>query len=123
MTDTMRNPSTPTARNTRKPRGHRHHRPPLRSSPHPMVGRNFRPTMGWGLERSGGRWWRWPLGFLVFLAVGVLGFLIVSVIAAVARRVGTDEGPLTAIVWAGAVVTLAVAVYVGVKVARPPLQW
>jgi hypothetical protein len=83
----------------------------------------FRPTVGWGLERSGGRWWRWPLGFVVFLGAAVLGFLIVSLIAAVAGRVGADEGPLAVIVWAGGALTLVVAAFVGVRVARPPLQW
>jgi hypothetical protein len=83
----------------------------------------WRPTVGWGLERGGGRWWRWPLAVLVFIACLGLGFMVVSLITAVGRRMGTNEGPLAAVVWGGSLVALIAAGYVALRVARPPLQW
>jgi hypothetical protein len=83
----------------------------------------FKRTMGWELERRGGRWWRWPLALLVFAAVTFLGFLTVSLIVGVARRVGTDEAPLAILIWVGGGISLFLAVFVALRVARPPLQW
>jgi hypothetical protein len=83
----------------------------------------FRETIGWGLEPGGGRWWRWPLAVVVFLAVGFLGFLTVSLVAGVARRVGTDEGPLSVLIVVGGIVCVLVAGFAAFRVARRPRVW
>jgi hypothetical protein len=83
----------------------------------------FKPTMGWALERSGGRWWRWPAALLTLVAAVFVGFLIMSFIASIARRAGTDEGPLAVLVWVGLAFWLAIGIWGGLTVARPPLRW
>jgi hypothetical protein len=88
-----------------------------------QIGPEFRATTGWVLERGGGRWWRLPLAVLIFAAVTFIGFLVVSLIAGTARRVGTAEGPLAVLIWLGLGVSAVVGVFVAGRIVRPPLRW
>jgi hypothetical protein len=83
----------------------------------------FQATLGWSLERTGGRWWRWPLAALVFVAVGIVGFIVVSLMAGVARRAGADNLPVTLLVWFGILASAVIGAYVALRVSRPPERW
>jgi hypothetical protein len=84
---------------------------------------DFQPTVSWELEPGGGRWWRWPLAALSFLAVAAIGYLLVSLLASIARQTGTADTPIAVLVAVGLLITVVAGGFVALRVARPPLRW